>query len=158
MVDKLTFGCGEFLPGAGPFGFPDYVPSPGVDGPDDEDPGGGDFCEQDSDCWENPSEPESNVVCNTDTGVCQNVTTDPCDGVVCENSLFQVDTCKFCNSDNEGSCDCFQFCNDPQSDCYQQPTSCNCYVLYLLSKETVVVGYTSDGYILQVTYIFAQNC
>lgn len=30
---KYTYGCGQLLPGAGVYNFPDYVPSPGVDVP-----------------------------------------------------------------------------------------------------------------------------
>jgi hypothetical protein len=156
---KLTFGCGEFIPGAGPFGFPDYVPSPGVDGPDDEDPGGGDFCEQDSDCWEDSSVPEPNVVCNTGTGVCQNVTPDPCDGVTCLDSAGEVDACQTCQ---DGTCICnpaFGACpQNANSPCHQQAPSCKCYPLYIINQLKTTTQISETQYQVQTDFTFNQAC
>ena len=109
---KLTFGCGEFLPGAGPFGFPDYIPSPGVDGPGEPPPPppseeceeGQIFDEQLGECVDQPfcSDPGNDgLACGAPGEYCiGEQCVDPCDNINCgeyqtcvNGTCIDVDPC-----------------------------------------------------------------
>ena len=149
---KLTFGCGEFIPGAGPFGFPDYVPSPGVDGPDDgggpDDPDPGEGCD--------PPCPEGQF-CNA-FNVCEDIVDppppDPCDNVNC----FQItgDTCK--TKCVDGICGCKdEPCLDQNSGCFIPSLDCNCYPGGPGAGSTTTY-FTETQVCYRTTKVYSQDC
>ena len=181
MVDKLTFGCGQFLPGAGPFGFPDYIPSPGVDGGDGGTGGGGgtEECEEgqiydeefgcidciNGECVEDPCD---NITCGEfkicENGVC--IDDDPCPGVQCCDIGPGKNTCpseepvcfpqeQLCCpegwSPNQQGLSQGNFCVPPQTE------ECNCY-LNLPPTETVNFYETENNYCYRITNSFPQSC
>lgn len=149
MVDKLTFGCGEFLPGQGPFGFPDYVPSPGVDG---NGGGGGEPPERGDECQENDECPEC-FECNSDNECIpiDPCITDPCDGVSCP------DPCEICI---DGACACppGQPCAVETSNCFQVVLDCDCYPASIVKTEQFVTNVRENSYILETQFTFNQAC
>lgn len=175
MVDKLTFGCGQFLPGAGPFGFADYVPSPGVDGPTEPPPPPpSEECDDDQiydpefGCIDPPfcSDPDyEGQACGAPGEICvDGQCVDPCDGVTCDGfqtcvngTCIGEDPCGGKQCCPEKPCPPGQVCNDDGNCITPPPEECNCY-LTGAPTETVNFYETENNYCYRITNSFPQSC
>ena len=172
---KLTFGCGEFIPGAGPFGFPDYIPSPGVDGPTEPPPPppeeeceeGQIFDETLGECVDPPFCSDSaneGEACGGPGEYCINQEcVKPCDNITCGE--FQ--TCVNGTCIDEDPCSDVECCDGkacpPGTVCFNgicvspPPIDCNCY-LSVAPSEVVNFYETENSYCYRITNAFGQQC